>query len=91
MMQFYKKGFYISSIPHHSATDFTLSTTMFVSLLQDNPSDFYYFFDSSRRHTCYIAPERFVESSVLNAEGELNLAEEKMGELNPKMDIFSLG
>ncbi len=26
----------------------------------DNPADFNYFFDTSRRRTCYIAPERFV-------------------------------
>lgn len=70
-------------------TDFASFKPAF--LPEDNPSDFSYFFDSSRRRTCYIAPERFVESSVLNAEGDLNLTEEKTGELNPKMDIFSVG
>ena len=28
-------------------------------LQQDNPADFSYFFDTSRRRTCYLAPERF--------------------------------
>lgn len=28
-------------------------------LPEDNPADFSYFFDTSRRRTCYIAPERF--------------------------------
>jgi serine/threonine protein kinase len=29
-------------------------------LPEDNPGDYSYFFDASRRRTCYIAPERFV-------------------------------
>lgn len=28
-------------------------------LPEDNPGDYSYFFDASRRRTCYIAPERF--------------------------------
>jgi phosphoinositide-3-kinase regulatory subunit 4 len=27
-------------------------------LPEDNPADFSYFFDTSRRRTCYVAPER---------------------------------
>ncbi|QSL65100.1 hypothetical protein MERGE_002405 [Pneumocystis wakefieldiae] len=46
----------------------------------DNPADFSYFYDTSSRRVCYIAPERFVHSSEL-----------RHGELNDKMDIFSLG
>jgi len=34
-----------------------------VCLPVDNPADFNYFFDTSRRRTCYIAPERFVGTS----------------------------
>lgn len=30
-------------------------------LPEDNPADFTYFFDTSRRRACYIAPERFVK------------------------------
>ena len=34
-------------------------------LPEDNPADYNYFFDTSRRRTCYIAPERF-KSRILN-------------------------
>lgn len=47
----------------------------------DNPADFSYFFDTSLRRVCYIAPERFVEASQRNADGKITDA----------MDIFSLG
>ncbi|KTW28816.1 hypothetical protein T552_01446 [Pneumocystis carinii B80] len=49
-------------------------------LPEDNPADFSYFYDSSSRRVCYIAPERFLCSSGL-----------RHGELTDKMDIFSLG
>lgn len=29
-------------------------------LPEDNPADYTYFFDTSRRRTCYVAPERYV-------------------------------
>ncbi|CDW52648.1 Phosphoinositide 3-kinase regulatory subunit 4 [Trichuris trichiura] len=60
----------------------------------DNPADFTYFFDSSRRRTCYIAPERFTVSSDMT---ELDLMPEGAGgrqskfALKHEMDIFSLG
>eukprot|EP00057_Strongylocentrotus_purpuratus_P020172 XP_011674646.1 PREDICTED: phosphoinositide 3-kinase regulatory subunit 4 [Strongylocentrotus purpuratus] len=66
----------------------------------DNPADFSFFFDTSRRRTCYIAPERFVEGSssrpVDNATSEtvegLQVRQDvKGGELTPAMDIFSVG
>ena len=53
-----------------------------IYLLQDNPADYSFFFDTSRRRTCYIAPERFVDDS-LPANTRPALAE--------AMDIFSLG
>lgn len=28
-------------------------------LPEDNPADYTYFFDTSRRRTCYVAPERY--------------------------------
>ncbi|KAL7064668.1 hypothetical protein AAHC03_04617 [Spirometra sp. Aus1] len=34
-----------------------------VLLPSDNPSEFTYFFDSSRRRVCYLAPERFIDAS----------------------------
>ncbi|XP_076800524.1 phosphoinositide 3-kinase regulatory subunit 4-like [Clavelina lepadiformis] len=56
-----------------------------VYLPDDNPADFNYFFDTSRRRTCYIAPERFTD----------NLTHQQMLEMNSAamhaMDIFSAG
>ena len=31
-------------------------------LPEDNPADFNFFFDTSRRRSCYVAPERFLDS-----------------------------
>ncbi|XP_055958193.1 phosphoinositide 3-kinase regulatory subunit 4 [Patella vulgata] len=67
-------------------------------LPEDNPSDFSYFFDTSRRRTCYIAPERFIEGGWRNQEAagnanniDLTSSEIKIGDLTPAMDIFSAG
>lgn len=70
-----------------------------VYLPEDNPSDFSYFFDTSRRRTCYIAPERFVEGGWKNSEvggqtGNLDITannDVRTGELTPAMDIFAAG
>ncbi|XP_068624877.1 phosphoinositide 3-kinase regulatory subunit 4 [Battus philenor] len=69
-------------------------------LPDDNPADFSYFFDTSRRRLCYVAPERFVRApdpayrpSGDDKTGGLLLSESpcKVGELVPTMDIFSAG
>ncbi|XP_059055850.1 phosphoinositide 3-kinase regulatory subunit 4 [Achroia grisella] len=69
-------------------------------LPDDNPADFSYFFDTSRRRLCYVAPERFVRAPDPNNRpagddrtGGLLLSESpcKVGELVPSMDIFSAG
>ncbi|XP_028172381.1 phosphoinositide 3-kinase regulatory subunit 4 isoform X2 [Ostrinia furnacalis] len=69
-------------------------------LPDDNPADFSYFFDTSRRRLCYVAPERFVRAPDPNnrpmsddKSGGLLLSESpcKVGELVPSMDIFSAG
>ncbi|KAK3748325.1 hypothetical protein QZH41_018306 [Actinostola sp. cb2023] len=77
-------------------------------LPEDNPADFTFFFDTSRRRTCYIAPERFLDSrqsDALLASGtsldtqsnvgpslpNMDLIQRQKGELQPAMDIFSLG
>uniref|UniRef100_A0AAV2ME79 non-specific serine/threonine protein kinase n=1 Tax=Knipowitschia caucasica TaxID=637954 RepID=A0AAV2ME79_KNICA len=68
-------------------------------LPEDNPADFNYFFDTSRRRTCYIAPERFVDGAVYySGESEgANLVDlpgtnqRSRGELKATMDIFSAG
>jgi phosphoinositide-3-kinase regulatory subunit 4 len=51
-------------------------------LPEDNPADFSFFFDTSGRRTCYLAPERF-----------LNPGEDAAGKspINWAMDIFSVG
>lgn len=50
-------------------------------LPEDNPADFSYFFDTSGRRICYVAPERFLGAGERSSEA--NLTDE--------MDIFSLG
>ena len=51
-------------------------------LPEDNPADYDFYFDTSRRRTCYLAPERF-----LRAGEDPN----KKGPINWAMDIFSVG
>ncbi|KAH8735551.1 hypothetical protein BGZ61DRAFT_379809 [Ilyonectria robusta] len=53
-----------------------------IMLPDDNPGDYSYFFDTSSRRTCYIAPERFY------ASGEAPPQKPKM---TWAMDIFSAG
>ncbi|KAJ9148988.1 Serine/threonine-protein kinase ppk19 [Pleurostoma richardsiae] len=53
-----------------------------VTLPDDNPADFSYFFDSSGRRTCYLAPERFLAPGQ-ESEGD--------AKLTWAMDIFSAG
>ncbi|KAK4204925.1 putative serine/threonine-protein kinase VPS15 [Triangularia verruculosa] len=53
-----------------------------VMLPEDNPADFSYFFDTSGRRTCYLAPERFVPSGEeLDPNAKITWA----------MDVFSVG
>ncbi|XP_037836229.1 phosphoinositide 3-kinase regulatory subunit 4 [Kryptolebias marmoratus] len=68
-------------------------------LPEDNPADFNYFFDTSRRRTCYIASERFVDGSMFTTESDQNTPlvdltnnnQRSRGELRQAMDIFSAG
>ena len=53
-----------------------------VSLPDDNPAYFSFFFDSSGRRTCYIAPERFFTPGK---DGDRSRS------LTEAMDVFSLG
>ncbi len=50
-------------------------------LPEDNPADFSFYFDTSGRRTCYLAPERFISNGEDQANGGINWA----------MDIFSAG
>jgi phosphoinositide-3-kinase regulatory subunit 4 len=62
-------------------TDFSSSFKP-VYLPEDNPADFSFYFDTSGRRTCYLAPERFY-----------GYGEEPQGhiQINWAMDIFSVG
>ncbi|XP_069690077.1 phosphoinositide 3-kinase regulatory subunit 4 isoform X4 [Periplaneta americana] len=62
-------------------------------LPEDNPGDYSYFFDASRRRTCYIAPERFIQTLNPDGSSQVLLPEESLrkGDLTPAMDIFSVG
>lgn len=51
-------------------------------LPDNNPADFSYFFDTSGRRTCYVAPERFCASEDIPKE---------QGKMTWAMDIFSAG
>lgn len=54
-------------------------------LPEDNPADYTYFFDTSRRRTCYIAPERFVDDDI---RGELPAKNEIVSLLQIRQVIF---
>ncbi|KAH8918155.1 kinase-like protein, partial [Atractiella rhizophila] len=58
----------------------------------DNPSDFSYFFDTSSRRACYIAPERFYAagSEVAKKKAELEMGK-RDGKVTEAMDVFSAG
>lgn len=72
-------------------------------LPEDNPAEFSYFFDTSRRRTCYIAPERFktrtitevthhnLTSSIIPDEAATEAEFANSGEILASMDIFSAG
>ncbi|KAK5130649.1 hypothetical protein LTR08_001859 [Meristemomyces frigidus] len=62
-------------------TDFA-STFKPVYLPEDNPADFSYYYDTSTRRTCYLAPERFLAAGQQANEDNV---------VQWNMDIFSLG
>jgi phosphoinositide-3-kinase regulatory subunit 4 len=79
-----------------SLTDFSSSfKPTFLPL--DDPSDFSFFFDTSSRRTCYIAPERFYESGSRLAEEKKAAAADgegwgkRDGRVTEEMDVFSAG
>ena len=61
-------------------TDFS-STFKKTYLPEDNPADFSFYFDTSGRRTCYLAPERFLSNGEKDDGRGLTWA----------MDIFSVG
>lgn len=67
-------------------TDFAQFTKP-VYLPDDNPSEFVFYFDSSNRRSCYVAPERFYSKSERNAI----LSKRNSWALAPEADLFSVG
>ncbi|GAA6060755.1 hypothetical protein JCM10212_006735 [Sporobolomyces blumeae] len=58
----------------------------------DDPSVFSFFFDTSSRRTCYLAPERFYASTSPLARQKANLEWGKRdGRVTEEMDVFSAG
>jgi phosphoinositide-3-kinase regulatory subunit 4 len=57
----------------------------------DNPADFTFFFDTSRRRTCYLAPERFVHEANSTGNFDTLYRIKHYTPMTPEMDIFSLG
>lgn len=53
-------------------------------LPEDNPGEFSFYFDTSKRRTCYLAPERFNTKLHEVTKGS-------PGETTKEMDVFSLG
>jgi phosphoinositide-3-kinase regulatory subunit 4 len=62
-------------------TDFS-SAFKPVYLPEDNPADFTFYFDTTSRRTCYLAPERFIAPGHQPSDRDL---------VQWNMDIFSLG
>ncbi|CAO3608965.1 unnamed protein product [Cunninghamella blakesleeana] len=64
-------------------------------LPEDDPADFSFFFDTSSRRTCYIAPERFYKAGTDIDQRMKDIGfggnNEIKSELTPEMDIFSVG
>ncbi|EJT48342.1 hypothetical protein A1Q1_02625 [Trichosporon asahii var. asahii CBS 2479] len=89
-------------------TDLTVLVTDFSSSFKptylpiDDPADFSFFFDTSARRTCYIAPERFygadskIAQEKAEAVGEAASDgsapwEKRTGKVTEEMDVFSAG
>lgn len=71
-------------------TDFASYKPTFLPL--DDPADFSFFFDTSGRRTCYIAPERFYVAGSEISKRKANLDFDKRdGKVLESMDVFSLG
>uniref|UniRef100_A0A914D2B2 non-specific serine/threonine protein kinase n=1 Tax=Acrobeloides nanus TaxID=290746 RepID=A0A914D2B2_9BILA len=80
----------ISSSNWVRLTDFASFKPAF--LPYDNPSNFNFFFDTSRRRCCNLAPERFKKSEDLNYSSRLpSDTTSPSAELTESMDIFAMG
>lgn len=80
------ENFLVSSSNWLVLTDFSQHTKP-VYLPDDNPSEFVFYFDSSNRRSCYVAPERFY-----NTSSQYKIPKDrKKWKLSLSADIFSLG
>lgn len=77
-------------------TDFASYKPAYLPL--DDPSDFSFYFDTSGRRTCYVAPERFYTQDTnpeISAKKSKLAQEETLGKRDGKvtesMDCFSAG
>lgn len=71
-------------------TDFASYKPTYLPL--DDPADFSFFFDTSGRRTCYIAPERFfVAGSEISKKKATLDFDKRDGKVSESMDVFSLG
>ncbi|VDM51815.1 unnamed protein product [Angiostrongylus costaricensis] len=59
--------------------------------LEDNPSSFTFFFDTSRHQHCYLAPERFLSSVDYEINHKEKGDEWLFGSLEHSMDLFAAG
>lgn len=81
----------VTSANHVYLTDFSAALKP-VHLPLDDPSTFSYFFDTSSRRTCYLAPERFYEPGSTTAKRKEGLEWGKRdGKVTEEMDVFSAG
>ena len=61
-------------------------------MLQEDPAEYYYYFNASQRNVCYLAPERFYDKSRIKNDINNDTFSTSFGKLGtPSMDIFSLG
>lgn len=60
-------------------------------LPEDNPAEFSFYFDTSKRRNCYLAPERFNTKIYEQKITDLNNKTNNNDNFTPEMDIFSAG
>ncbi|KAH9994556.1 ARM repeat-containing protein [Russula compacta] len=69
-------------------TDFASHKPTYLPL--DDPSDFAFYFDTSGRRSCYVAPERFFASGA-RPDGASDDRQNSYARVTEAMDVFSAG
>jgi phosphoinositide-3-kinase regulatory subunit 4 len=71
-------------------TDFASHKPTYLPL--DDPSDFAFYFDTSGRRSCYVAPERFYASGARpDGEPAVGETDRQNNNVTEAMDVFSAG